>query len=68
MMGFHFIEFSGSCVFSEAFSDYPFIKSFWEAGEMAQWVKVPAAKPDHLSSIPGTNMVEKENQLLQVVL
>ena len=30
----------------------------------SQWVKVLAAKPDDLSSIPGTHTVE-ENQLLQ---
>ena len=32
---------------------------------MAQQVKVLAAKPDSLSSNPGTHMVEDENQLLQ---
>lgn len=31
----------------------------FEAGEMAQWVREFATKPDCLSSIPGTNM-EKE--------
>jgi hypothetical protein len=37
------------------------------AGERAQKVKVIAAKPDNLSSIPGSYMVE-ENRLLQVIL
>lgn len=31
------------------------------AGEMAQWIKEPAAKPDDLSSVP------RENQHAQVV-
>lgn len=35
---------------------------------MSQREKVLAAKPDHLSSIPRTHMVEKGSQLLQVVL
>lgn len=30
--------------------------------EMAQWVKVIAAKPDYPSSIPGTRMVEEEKE------
>lgn len=30
-------------------------------GEMVQWVKVLAAKPDDLSFIPGTHMTEGEN-------
>ena len=34
---------------------------------MAQWVKVLAAKPDHLSVFPRTCMAEREGkQLLQV--
>lgn len=33
---------------------------------MAQWVKVPDAKPSGLTSIPGRHMVEGENQLPQV--
>lgn len=37
------------------------------AGERAQKVKVIAAKPDNLSSIPRSYMVE-ENRLLQGVL
>jgi len=28
------------------------------------WVKVPAAKPDDLSSIPGTHMMERETKPL----
>lgn len=31
------------------------------AGEIAQWIKVPAAKSDHLSSTPGTHVVEGKN-------
>lgn len=31
------------------------------SGKMAQWVKILAAKPDNLSSIPGTHVVEGEN-------
>lgn len=31
------------------------------AGEMAQPVKGAALKPDYLSSIPGTHMVERQN-------
>jgi hypothetical protein len=38
------------------------------AGYMAQWVKVLAAKPEDLSLISGTQMVEGVNQPLQVVL
>jgi hypothetical protein len=33
---------------------------------MSQWVKVPIAKPENLSS--GTHMVEGENLLMKVVL
>jgi hypothetical protein len=35
---------------------------------MAQQVKVLAAESDNLSFIPGTCMMEKENQLPTVVL
>lgn len=35
---------------------------------MAQWVKVLAAMPDDLSSVPGTRMIEGENWLPRVVL
>lgn len=35
---------------------------------MAQWGKVLAAKPDNLSSIPRTHIVERERLLLLVVL
>jgi hypothetical protein len=38
------------------------------AGAMAQLVKVPAAKPDALSSVPRNPVVDGESQLLQVVL
>lgn len=41
----------------------------WEgSGEMAQHRKTPVIKRGDLGSIPGTNMVEGENQLLRVVL
>jgi hypothetical protein len=36
--------------------------------EMAQRAKVLATKPDDLSSIPGTYLVEGENPLPKVVL
>lgn len=36
------------------------------AGEMAQQGKALAAKPDDLSSSPGSQMVEGENQLPQL--
>lgn len=32
-----------------------------EAHEVAQWMKVFAAKPSNLSLMPGTNMVEGQN-------
>lgn len=35
---------------------------------MAQWLKVLAAKPDVLGSVPGIHMVVGQNQLLQVDL
>jgi hypothetical protein len=31
------------------------------AGELVQWVKVPAAKLNNLSSTPGMHMVEEDN-------
>jgi hypothetical protein len=34
---------------------------------MAQWVKALATKPEDLSSMPQTYMVEVESQLLRVV-
>ena len=37
-------------------------------GEIVQWVKDNATKPVDLNSIPGTLMVEGENQLTQVIL
>lgn len=39
----------------------------WDS-QMAQRVKAPATKHDSLSSVPRTDVVEGENQLLQVVL
>lgn len=36
--------------------------------EKARQIKVPAAKPQHLSSVPMVQMVEKETQLLKVIL
>lgn len=38
------------------------------ADKMSQSVKVPAAKPDHLSLIPRTHMVEGGHQLQHLVL
>ena len=37
----------------------------WRTGtaEMAQWVKMLAIKPEILSLMPGTHLVEGENQL-----
>lgn len=41
----------------------------WErASKMAQWVKVLAAKPKYLSSIPETHMMKGKNQGIQIVL
>lgn len=37
------------------------------AGEMTQCIKVLADKPDSFGLIPGTHVVEEENQLPQVV-
>ena len=37
------------------------MKDSW-AGEMAQWIKVLAAKPVDLSLIPGNLIVKGENQ------
>lgn len=39
-----------------------------EVGKMVPWVKVLAAKPNNLSVIDGTHMVEGENSLLKVFL
>lgn len=39
-----------------------------EASKVDQWLKTLAVKSDDLSLIPGTDMVEREIQLLQVVL
>jgi hypothetical protein len=38
----------------------PVSKKQTRAGEMAQWVKALAAKPDNLNSIPRTHMMEGE--------
>lgn len=35
--------------------------------KMVQWIKMPAIKPDNLSSVLGTYMMEGEGELLQVV-
>lgn len=43
-------------------------KDRYGGGKMAQYIKVLAAKPEHLNSIPRTHMVERENQFLKVVL
>lgn len=37
-------------------------------GEMAQWIKTLAAKPDKYNSIPGPHMVERENKLICCLL
>lgn len=39
---------------------YKFLFFVCEPGELAQWVKVPAARPDDLSSVPRTHMVDGE--------
>lgn len=39
----------------------------WSLAEMAQWVKALATKPDSLSLISRTYMVEGENLSLKVV-
>lgn len=38
------------------------------ANEVARWMKALAVKPDDLSSVPETRMVEEENRLLNVSL
>lgn len=38
-----------------------------QADEMARWVKVPTSKPDDVTSIPGTHMVERHNQDPRIV-
>jgi hypothetical protein len=35
---------------------------------MAQLVKALAVKPDNLSVIPETHVVERDNQLLEIIL
>lgn len=43
------------------------VSSFFWAEEMAQQIRALASKPDELSSILGTYMVARENQVQQVV-
>lgn len=43
-----------------------FLKSKLETSKMAQWVKVLVAKPDNLSSVSGTHVVEGKI-LLQII-
>lgn len=46
-----------------------FSKNSWSgACEVAKRIKWLAAKPEALGSVPATPMVERENQLPQVVL
>jgi len=33
---------------------------------MAQWIKVLATKPDDLSSIPASHLVEGEHQFMEI--
>ena len=40
-------------------------KSPRRASKTVQQVTMPAARPDNLSSVPGSHVVERENQLLQ---
>lgn len=47
---------------------YYSVKRYQWASEMVQQIKALVTKPDHLSLIPRIHMVERENQLLQVVL
>jgi hypothetical protein len=47
---------------------FSIVKKRKRAGEVAQQLKELVAKTGHLSSIPGTHMVKKENRLPQVVL
>ena len=44
-----------------------FFKVSCGANKMAHQVKTLATKPDDLNLIPGTLMVERENQLPQIV-
>lgn len=43
------------------------LKEFLRANKVTQWVMALAAKPEDLSSIPGTHMLEGEKEILQVV-
>lgn len=42
------------------------LKELMGAGKMAQYTRALAAKSDDLSSIPGTHVVEGENQIPQI--
>jgi hypothetical protein len=53
------------CVYCVCVCIYVYIYTHW-ASELAQWVKEPAAKPDTLTLICGTYMIEV-NWLLQVL-
>lgn len=46
----------------------PLTQKARQASELAQKIKVPVTNSDNLSSIPGTNMIEGENQLPKAVL
>lgn len=54
---------SASLMFKKTTTKMP----LW-AREMAQWAKVPVAKSDSLHLLNGPHVVERENQLLKVVL
>lgn len=47
---------------------WKFKTTLYEAGEVAQWEKVFAAKPDDLSSISRDHLVEEGDCFPQVVL
>lgn len=56
-------------VTAEEVQEMVFIHSYLGgASEMAQWVKVPAVKPNIVSSIPRIHMVQGERRLQQAVL
>lgn len=55
-------------ILSLDFEMVDFQNSYLRTIKMAQWVKVFAAKPEDLSSIPGTYMIKGENLLPKVVL
>lgn len=47
---------------------WEFKTTLYEAGEVAQWEKGLAAKPDDLSSIPEAHLMEEEDCFPQAVL